>query len=177
MGEMECWSNGVLLRVIQYSIIPVLQHSSEVYMAIKEITPQQVHDVLSADPNVVYIDVRTEREFAAGHPQGAVNIPVAFPDPARGMMANKDFVQVVEANFPRDKKIIVGCQAGPRSNAAAGLLQQAGFQDVANMLGGFGGMRDQLGNVVAPGWASSGLPLSDDNGEGVSYESLSAKIR
>ena len=77
----------------------------------------------------------------------------------------------------KDKKIIVGCQAGPRSNAAAGLLQQAGFQDVANMVGGFGGMRDQMGTVIAPGWASSGLPVSQDNGEGVSYESLAAKVR
>ncbi len=99
-------------------------------MAVKEITPQQAHDLLSANADAVYIDVRTEREFANGHPQGAVNIPVAFPDPARGMMMNNDFVKIVEANFPRDKKIVVGCQAGPRSTAAAGLLQQAGFQDV-----------------------------------------------
>jgi rhodanese-related sulfurtransferase len=146
-------------------------------MAIKEITPQQAHDILTKDPSVVYIDVRTEREFANGHPQGAVNIPVAFPDPARGMMMNENFVRVVEANFPREKNIIVGCQAGPRSNAAAGLLQQAGYQDVSNMLGGFGGMRDPMGTVVAPGWASSGLPVSNDNGEGVSYQSLSAKAK
>lgn len=146
-------------------------------MAVKEITPQQAHDILNNDTDTVYIDVRTEREFANGHPLGAVNIPVAFPDPARGMVANKDFVRVVEANFPREKKIIVGCQAGPRSNAAAGLLLQSGFQDVSNMLGGFGGLRDQMGNVIAPGWANSGLPVSDDNDEGVSYESLSAKVR
>jgi rhodanese-related sulfurtransferase len=146
-------------------------------MAIKEITPQQAHDMLTANADAVYIDVRTEREFANGHPQGAVNIPVAFPDPARGMMVNSDFVKVVEANFPKEKKIVVGCQAGPRSNAAAGMLQQAGFQDVSNMLGGFGGMRDQMGNVSAAGWAASGLPVSNDNGEGVSYQSLSAKVR
>ncbi|MGH7793734.1 MAG: rhodanese-like domain-containing protein [Candidatus Binatia bacterium] len=146
-------------------------------MAIKEITPQQAHDLLTANPDIVYIDVRTEREFANGHPQAAVNVPVAFPDPARGMMMNSDFVKVVEANFPHDKKIIVGCQAGPRSTAAAGLLQQAGFQDVSNMLGGFGGMRDAMGNVSAPGWAASGLPVSNDNGDGVSYQSLSGKIR
>ena len=144
-------------------------------MAIKEVTPQQAHDILTNDTSAVYIDVRTEGEFAKGHPQGAINIPVAFPDPARGMMVNSDFVKVVEAHFPRERKIIVGCQAGPRSNAAAGLLQQAGFQDVANMLGGFGGMRDQMGNVSAPGWAASGLPVSNDNGEGVSYESLKSK--
>lgn len=146
-------------------------------MTVKEITPQQAHDLLAGDANIVYIDVRTEREFANGHPQGAVNIPVAFPDPARGMVVNPDFVKVVEANFPREKKIIVGCQAGPRSTAAAGMLEKAGFQDVSNMLGGFGGMRDQMGNVSAPGWAASNLPVSDDNGEGVSYESLKTKSK
>ena len=146
-------------------------------MAVKEITPNQAHDLLAANSDAVYIDVRTEGEFANGHPQGAVNIPVAFPDPARGMTVNTDFVKVVEANFPREKKIIVGCQAGPRSTAAANMLQQAGYQDVSNLLGGFGGMRDATGNVSAPGWASSGLPVSNDNGEGVSYKSLSAKVR
>ena len=144
-------------------------------MAIKEITPQQAHGSLRADPTVVYIDVRSEREFANGHPAGAVNIPVAFPDPARGMMANPDFVSVVEKNFSKDKKIIVGCQAGPRSTAAARMLEQAGYQDVSNMLGGFGGMRDAMGTVVAPGWAASGLPVSSENGEGISYESMKLK--
>ena len=146
-------------------------------MAIKEITPPQAHEVLSSDPSAVYIDVRTEREFANGHPQGAINIPVAFPDPARGMVLNPDFVKVVENHFTTEKKIIVGCQAGPRSNAAAGLLQQVGYQDVANMLGGFGGMRDPSGNVIAPGWAASDLPVSQENGEGVSYASLAGKVK
>lgn len=146
-------------------------------MAVKEVTPQQAHDVLKADAGAVYIDVRSEREFVNGHPAGAVNIPVAFPDPARGMMANPDFVSVVEKNFAKDKKIIVGCQAGPRSTAAARMLEQAGFQDISNMLGGFGGMRDQTGTVIAPGWAASGLSVSSDNGEGVSYESMKFKIK
>jgi hypothetical protein len=57
------------------------------------------------------------------------------------------------------------------------MLQQAGFQDVSNLLGGFGGMRDSTGNISAPGWASSGLPVSTDNGEGISYQSLSAKAK
>ena len=146
-------------------------------MAIEEVTPQQAHDILTNDKSAVYIDVRSEGEFAKGHPQGAVNIPLAFPDPARGMMMNSDFVKIVEANFPREKKIIVGCQAGPRSTSAANMLQQAGFQDVSNLLGGFGGMRDSTGKVSAPGWAISGLPVSTDNGEGISYQSLSTKAK
>lgn len=144
-------------------------------MAFKEITPQQAHDLLTNDASAVYIDVRTPREFENGHPAGAVNIPVAFPDPARGMVLNPDFVSVVEKAFPKDKKIVLGCQAGGRSARAAGMLAEAGYQDLTNMLGGFGGMRDQSGRVITAGWEESGLPVSRDNGEGVSYDSFTAK--
>jgi rhodanese-related sulfurtransferase len=146
-------------------------------MAVKEITPQQAHETLSADKSAVYIDVRTVQEFANGHAAGAVNIPVAFADPTRGMVLNPDFVSVVERNFSKDKTIMVGCQAGPRSTRAAGMLLDAGYQDIANLLGGFGGMRDQMGNLISPGWQASGLPVSSDNGDGVSYASLAAKVR
>ena len=146
-------------------------------MAVREITPQDANEKLKSGADVVYIDVRTESEFAAGHPAGAVNIPVAFPDPGRGMVRNPEFVEVVEAHFPKDKKLILGCQAGPRSNAAAGLLQQAGYEEVFNMLGGFGGMRDSGGRIISPGWSSLGLPVSDENGEGTSYQSLKAKAQ
>lgn len=144
-------------------------------MSIKEMPPQQAHDLLAKDATVVYIDVRTPREFENGHPAGAVNIPVAFPDPARGMVLNPDFVSVVEKNFPKDKKLVLGCQAGGRSARAASMLAEAGYQDLTNMLGGFGGMRDQTGRVITAGWEEVGLPVSKDNGDGVSYSSLAAK--
>jgi len=146
-------------------------------MPVKEITPQEAYDLLEKGEGCVYIDVRTVREFLAGHPKGAVNIPLAFPDPAQGMVMNRDFVRVVEAHFLKDKKIVVGCQAGPRSDAAARLLQEAGYQDISSMQGGFGGMRDPFGRVIAPGWSNLSLPVSQENGEGVSYESLAGKIK
>lgn len=145
-------------------------------MAIKQILVQEAHDLLEKDPDRIYIDVRTVREFTAGHPAKAVNIPVAFPNPG-GMMLNEDFVKVVEGHFAKDKKILVGCQAGPRADAAARLLEEAGYLDVSSVQGGFGGMRDQSGNIIAPGWAGLGFPVSQNNGEGVSYESLAAKIK
>ena len=146
-------------------------------MALKKISVQEAHDFLEKEPDRIYIDVRTVREFTAGHPKGGVNIPVAFPDPGRGMAMNEEFVKVVEGHFPKDKRIIVGCQVGPRADAAARLLEEAGYQDVSSMQGGFGGMRDPFGQVVAPGWASLGFPVSQENGEGVSYESLAAKVK
>jgi rhodanese-related sulfurtransferase len=146
-------------------------------MATKKIGVQEAYDTLQKQAGSVYIDVRTVREFTGGHPAGAVNIPVAFPDPARGMAPNPDFVKVVEAYFPKDKKLLVGCQAGPRADAAARLLEEAGYQDVSSVQGGFGGMRDPSGQVVFPGWSSLGLPVSQENGEGVGYESLAAKVK
>lgn len=145
-------------------------------MAFKRISVQEAHDLLEKEPERVYIDVRTVREFIAGHPEKAVNIPVAFPNPG-GMMLNDNFVKVVGGTFPKDKKILLGCQAGPRADAAARLLEEAGYQDISSVQGGFGGMRDQSGQIVAPGWQSLGFPVSQDNGEGVSYDSLAAKVK
>ena len=141
----------------------------------KEISPQEAYDALQQDAQAVYIDVRTVEEFAAGHPDGAVNIPIALHDPAQGMVYNPDFVEVVESHFGKDRKLLMGCKAGPRSNSAANLLEQQGYQDVASVRGGFGGMRDPYGQVVVEGWEGMGLPVSQDNGEGTSYESLAAK--
>ena len=145
-------------------------------MAFKRISVQEAHDLLEKEPERVYIDVRTVREFIAGHPEKAVNIPVAFPNPG-GMMLNDNFVKIVGGTFPKDKKILLGCQAGPRADAAARLLEEAGYQDISSVQGGFGGMRDQSGQIVAPGWQSLGFPVSQDNGEGVSYDSLAAKVK
>jgi rhodanese-related sulfurtransferase len=141
---------------------------------VKDISPQEAFDALQQDAQAVYIDVRTVEEFAAGHPEGAVNIPIALHDPAQGMVYNQDFVEVVESHFAKDRKLLLGCKAGPRSNSAANLLEQQGYQDVASVRGGFGGMRDPYGQVVVEGWEGLGLPVSQDNGEGTSYESLAA---
>ena len=61
--------------------------------------------------------------------------------------------------FPKDKKIICGCQMGGRSQHAAEILVQAGYSDVSNMVGGFGGAMDPMGRLVAPGWLQSDLPV------------------
>ena len=52
-------------------------------------------------------------------------------------MANREFLDVMRANFASDAKLLIGCQAGGRSAQAAETLVLAGFNDVANVLGGF----------------------------------------
>jgi rhodanese-related sulfurtransferase len=145
-------------------------------MAIRQVTPDEAHKLLS-DEGYRYLDVRTEGEFADGHPATAVNVPVVFPDRGTGQMAlNPDFLTVVEAHLPKDTKLVVGCLSGGRSQRAAELLTQAGYAHVVNMQGGFGGARDQTGRSVVAGWAERGLPVCKDCGAENSYAGLRRKL-
>ena len=138
-------------------------------MAIKQITPPEAQQLIGQGHR--YLDVRTEEEFAAGHPATAVNVPVFVRD--RGQMApNPDFLAVVERHFPKDATIVVGCMSGMRSQRAAELMANAGYTNLNNMQGGFGGARDQSGRVVMPGWTESGLPVCKDCGPANSYAGL-----
>lgn len=129
-------------------------------MDIPQTTPSEAFATLQQQSKAVYLDVRTEGEFEAGHPAGARNIPVLVLDPAtREPRPNPDFVATVERTLPRGTKLIIGCQAGGRSQHACELLAQAGWTDVTNVRGGFGGARDHSGRVVVPGWREAGLPV------------------
>ena len=142
-------------------------------MAIQQTTPEEAQQLIGQGYR--YIDVRTEEEFADGHPATAVNIPIAAPDPGTGqMMMNADFVAVAQAHFPKDARLIVGCAAGGRSQRAAEVLAAAGYTNVLNMQGGFSGLRDQMGRIVVPGWSACGLPVCRDCGAENSYIGLRA---
>ena len=141
-------------------------------MEINQTTPQAAHAALTADREAVYLDVRMEEEFAAGHPAGAINVPVAFPNPSGGMLLNPDFQRVVESFLPRDKPIFCGCQSGGRSQTAAEILAETGYTAVKNVHGGFGGARDPSGQLLVPGWIDSGLPISTEVDDAHSYAGL-----
>ena len=142
-------------------------------MEIPQTTPPEAHETLQHHPDAVYLDVRTEAEFEAGHPAGARNVPVVFFDEAAGKpVPNPDFLAVVECNLPRTTKLVIGCQAGGRSQHACEILAAAGYRDVANVRGGFGGARDQSGRVVVPGWRDAGLPVEEGQTPGASYGDL-----
>ena len=141
-------------------------------MEINQTTPQAAHAALMDDREAVYLDVRTEEEFAAGHPARAINVPVAFPGPAGGMLLNPDFLKLVESLLPRDKRIFCGCQSGGRSQKGAEILMETGFTDVTNVHGGYGGARDPSGQLLVPGWIDNGLPISTEVDEANSYVGL-----
>lgn len=68
------------------------------------------------------LDVRTTGEFAGGHVEGAVNIPV-------GELEAK--LSTVPAK--KDQPIVVYCQSGRRSAAAKQILEKAGYSKVLDL--------------------------------------------
>src|SRR5262249_17193236 len=106
---------------------------------VKRVTPPEAAALLGQ--GWAYLDVRSIPEFEVGHPAGAANIPLLHYGP-EGMTPNADFERVVEATFPRDAKLVVGCKVGGRSLQAAALLMAAGYGEVLDMRGGFMGERD-----------------------------------
>lgn len=132
-------------------------------MEIRQTTPSDAYETLQRDPKTVYLDVRTAEEFAAGHPAGAINVPVIFFR-AGGSSPNPEFVEAVQRLVPPSTPLLVGCQAGGRSQRGAEMLVAAGYTDVTNVRGGFGGARDETGRTVIPGWREAGLPVETGSG-------------
>lgn len=70
----------------------------------------------------VLVDVRSAREFAAGHADGAINLPLGEVDERVG-------------ELPGDREVIVMCHTGIRSAVAARKLGRLGLR-VGNLRGG-----------------------------------------
>ena len=125
------------------------------------------------ESGAVYLDVRSRAEYDQGHPAGAINVPLLDRDDETGQMQpNLDFTRVVQANFPADTTLLIGCQMGGRSARAAQILETFGFTKVSNVKGGFGGARDIMGRQIDPGWVESGLPIEVESPSGKSYADL-----
>src|ERR1700688_4676303 len=134
-------------------------------MAIDKKVPPEQEETLKQNHDALYLDVRSARELAATPAAGAINIPVMVAKGPGQMQLNLDFVEVAEKVLPKNKKLVVGCMAGGRSQRACEMLEEAGYGDLTNVVGGFGGQRDSSGQVVAPGWKDSGLPVTSELGD------------
>lgn len=143
-------------------------------MAIKQLDPPEAHEILNNNPEAVYLDVRSEPEFSQGHAVGAINIPLLFLRVPGQPEPNSNFLAVAEKILPKNKKLVVGCMAGVRSQRACEMLEQAGYTDLTNVRGGFGGARDASGQVLVTGWRDAGLPVSTELGD-CCYDALRNK--
>jgi rhodanese-related sulfurtransferase len=138
----------------------------------KSISPQEAKTLLENGSGAIYLDVRSQAEFAQGHAPGAWNVPILDLDASGRMTPNQEFVGVVETHFSKDATIIVGCKSGPRSERAVQIMTEVGYTRAINLAGGFCGQTDFFGNVVEPGWTTLALPVATAPEPGRSYSQL-----
>jgi rhodanese-related sulfurtransferase len=131
----------------------------------RSVTPEEAQALLAEGH--VYVDVRSQPEFEAGHPPGALNVPISDMGPA-GMTPNADFISVMQQAFGTGEPLVVGCKSGGRSKRAVALLKQAGFTNLAEMGAGWDGGRDSFGRKLA-GWRELGLPSESGAPAGQAY--------
>lgn len=90
-----------------------------------DITVEELKERLAKGETPVIIDVREDWEYQEANIAGAKNIPLgALPQ------------QLEDLEDLKDKEVIVQCRSGARSATAKAFLQQQGFSNVRNLLGG-----------------------------------------
>jgi rhodanese-related sulfurtransferase len=137
----------------------------------KDVSVDEARELL--DQGYVYIDVRSEPEFEQGHVPGALNVPISHRT-EQGMAPNAEFLQVMQAAFGKDERLLLACKAGGRAVKAATQLAQAGFSELVVMGAGFDGSRDAFGRPV-PGWSQKGLPVEPGAPPGQAYTDVKAR--
>ncbi len=88
-------------------------------IALRRLRVEQLGEQL-ARGEVVVIDVRGKSEYATGHIDGAINVPLGHI-PRR------------LANIPRDRPLVAQCASGLRSQIGASVLQRFGYNNVATL--------------------------------------------
>ncbi|HEV3471902.1 MAG TPA: rhodanese-like domain-containing protein [Actinomycetota bacterium] len=97
-------------------------------------------DAYEQRDHVQFLDVREFYEFAAGHIEGAIHVP---------LRRLPDRLDALDPSLP----VVVACQIGQRSDIAARFLVERGF-DAHNLEGGM------------TRWAERGLPFVSSEGPG-----------
>jgi len=111
-----------------------LRDRPELVTKIERITSVALAEQLATPNAPTVVDVRSEKEWAAGHIAGSLNIPLNHLHDRAGEIA-------------KTCPVVVHCEGGYRSAIAASVLAQAGRPDVLDMVGGF------------KAWAASKLPV------------------
>ena len=107
--------------------------------AVRELSPQQVRELLRNDGKHVVLDVREKEEYREGRLEGAVSVP-------RGFLEMKMDAEVPDKSTP----IIAYCAGGVRSLLAGKVMKEMGYEDVTSMSGGY------------TAWKNEGYPFVQD---------------
>jgi rhodanese-related sulfurtransferase len=120
----------------------VAEMVAEANAQVKTISPKDAADEMAAG-KAVFLDVREPVEWEH-HIEGAVQVPRGLLEFAADPASSKHKPELDPAG-----RVIVYCRSGVRATLAAATLQTLGYENVANLAGGFGA------------WQEAGLPVNE----------------
>ncbi|ASV31730.1 MBL fold metallo-hydrolase [Maribacter cobaltidurans] len=97
--------------------------SGKEFETANRISAQDLEEAMN-DEKPLIIDVRKKSEYDSEHLIGAINIPL-------------NEINQHLAEFPKDSTFVLHCAGGYRSMIASSILKQRGWQDFADVKGGF----------------------------------------
>jgi len=126
-----------LAQKITSALVLVFASATAWQVSAKEISQEQLQQVMKNDKQVVLLDVRTVEEFEEAHIPNAVNIP------------HKELkARLAELSGAQNTQIILYCRSGKRAAIAKQILVESGFNQLDHLTGDFNG------------WSSNNLPLN-----------------
>ncbi|UJH68070.1 rhodanese-like domain-containing protein [Allomuricauda sp. SCSIO 65647] len=102
-----------------------------------DLTQEEWAEQLASDDNAFILDVRTPEEVEEGYIPDATNIDIYL---------GQEFLDEVE-KLDKSKNYYVYCRSGNRSGQACALMNQLGFENAYNLMGGF---NEWEGEVIEP---------------------------
>ncbi|SFW73057.1 Rhodanese-related sulfurtransferase [Sinomicrobium oceani] len=101
-----------------------------------DLTQEEWAEQVAQHKEAVVLDVRTEEEFEDGYIPDAINIDIR---------QGQGFIDELE-KLDKSKTYYVYCRSGARSAQACALMEQLGFDEAYNLLGG---ILEWEGDIVA----------------------------
>lgn len=92
----------------------------------EELTQEEWISQLENDTNAVILDVRTDEEVADGIIPNAIHVDI---------YKGQEFIDKVEA-LDKNKNYYIYCRSGNRSGKACQIMEELGFENTYNLLGG-----------------------------------------
>lgn len=97
----------------------------------RDISTTELKGLIADRPDLLLLDVRTDKEWDAGHIPGAALLDFL-----------EDDFEALAFALPKDRPIAIYCAAGGRSEDAMKKMARAGFAELYNLRGGFYGWED-----------------------------------
>lgn len=92
----------------------------------EDLTQDEWAEQLENDSNAVILDVRTDSEVEEGIIPNAIHIDI---------YSGQDFISEIE-KLDKSKNYYVYCRSGNRSGQACSIMNQLGFDNTYNLMGG-----------------------------------------